>query len=71
MLNEHEVQEQIIEDGGVTVFVHWDDEQDCYNAITANSGYMAETVGEAVAGAVHDEIRYRVIQKERAERESE
>ena len=68
MVTEQEVKEQMINDSGMAVFVYWDEDQGCYTATTANSGYMAETVGEAVEGAIDDEARYRMAQKEREQR---
>ena len=70
MISEQDMKNQIQSDGGVTVFVYWNEQEHCYNATTANSDYMAETVGDAIDGAIADEIRYRVVQKERANRKS-
>ena len=71
MVTEQNIKEQIIEDGGVTVFVYWDEQEQGYTADTANSRFTAENLYVAVDAALEDEIRQRVIQKERAERESE
>ena len=64
MVTEQNIKEQIQNDGGVTVFVYWDEQEQCYNATTANSDYMDKNVYEAVEGALEDEIRQRVVKAE-------
>ena len=70
MISEQQIQEQIQNDGGITVFVYWNEQEQCYTADTANSRFMDENLYVAVDAALEDEIRQRVVQKERAERKS-
>ena len=44
------------DDRGIAVRIYWNDSEGCYEAVTTNSCYQAETIGDAVEGAVADEV---------------